>query len=296
MLTFEDLFYPIFVKIFYQKKALTDYLRQFRAQNKRIGLVPTMGALHAGHLSLLDYIKNHCDIRVCSVFVNPTQFNNAEDLEKYPRPIQQDLQLLEDNGCDVVFIPTVEEMYAENEKWTIDLGGLDQILEGASRPGHYQGVTQIVKKLFDLVMPDVACFGQKDYQQFLVVQKMVGIFSLDIDLLMCPTIREKDGLAMSSRNVRLSPEGRQQALVIYQTLKQLQENSIQFGILKARDKAITKLKGSDGVTFEYLEICDPETLQAVQAAHKEGKLVALAAVWVEGVRLIDNIIFKMKHK
>lgn len=296
MLTFGGLFYPIFVKIFYQKKPLSNYLREFRAQNKRIGLVPTMGALHAGHLSLLEYIKDHCDITVCSVFVNPTQFNNVEDLEKYPRPIQHDLQLLEENGCDVVFIPAVEEMYGENEKWAIDLGELDQILEGAFRPGHYQGVTQIVKKLFDLVMPDVACFGQKDYQQFLVVQKMVNIFSLDIDLLMCPIVRETDGLAMSSRNVRLSTKGRQQALAIYQTLLELQEDSFQLGIPQARGKAITRLKESDGVTFEYLEICDPQTLKPIQAPYNEAQLVALVAVWVEGVRLIDNIIFKMEHK
>jgi pantoate--beta-alanine ligase len=282
------------VKIIYQKSALSDYLAQFRAQDKRIGLVPTMGALHKGHLSLLDYIKNHCAIRVCSVFVNPTQFNNAEDLEKYPRPIQHDLQLLEDNGCDVVFMPTVEEMYGENESWTIDLGELDQVLEGASRPGHYQGVTQIVKKLFDLVKPHVACFGQKDYQQFLVIQKMVEIFSLDIDLLMCPTIREKDGLAMSSRNVRLSPEGRQQALAIYQTLKDLQENCLLLGVLKAREKAMKTLKESDGITLEYLEICDPETLKDIQVSNKKGQFVALAAVWVEGVRLIDNIIIKLE--
>lgn len=282
------------MKIIYQKDILSDYLQQFRLQNKRIGLVPTMGALHNGHLSLLDYIKNHCDIRVCSIFVNPTQFNNAEDLEKYPRPIQNDLKLLEENGCDVVFMPTVEEMYGEKENWTINLGELDQILEGASRPGHYQGVTQIVKKLFDLVKPDVACFGQKDYQQLLVVQEMVNIFSLDIELLMCPTIREKDGLAMSSRNVRLSPKGRQQALAIYQTLKELQENSRQFGIIEARNIAIQKLKESDGITFEYLEICDPQTLKPIQAPNNDGQLVALTAVWVEGVRLIDNILFKLE--
>lgn len=269
-------------------------MAQFRTQNKRIGLVPTMGALHKGHLSLLDYIKSHCDISVCSIFVNPTQFNNAEDLEKYPRPIQHDLQVLEDNGCDIVFMPSVEEMYGENESWAIDLGELDQVLEGASRPGHYQGVTQIVKKLFDIIKPEIACFGQKDYQQFLVVQKMVNIFSLDIDLLMCPTIREKDGLAMSSRNVRLSPKGRQQALAIYQTLKELQESCSQSGIIKAKEQAVMKLKESEGITLEYLEICEPQTLKAIQVFNKEDQFVALVAVWVEGVRLIDNIIFKLE--
>lgn len=290
MLTFEGSFYSSFVKIFYHKKALSEYLASFRREGKRIGLVPTMGALHAGHLSLLNYIKEYCDISVCSIFVNPTQFNDPEDLEKYPRPIQQDLKLLEEIGCDVVFIPAVEEMYGEEEEWTIELGRLDQVLEGALRPGHYQGVTQIVKKLFDVVKPDVACFGQKDYQQFLVVEKMVEIYSLDIDLIMCPTLREADGLAMSSRNVRLSPKGRQQALAIVKTLIGFQETYLDLGLGEARDQAIRKLTESEGLTLEYFEVCEPQTLRTVHSAKKGDQLVVLVAAWVDGVRLIDNII------
>lgn len=282
------------MKIFYYKTDLYEYLSQLKAEGKRIGLVPTMGALHQGHLSLLEYIKDSCDIRVCSVFVNPTQFNNPEDLEKYPRPIADDIQLLEKNGCDVVFMPQVEEMYGENESWSIDLDGLDEVLEGAFRPGHYQGVTQIVYKLFDIVKPDVACFGQKDYQQFLVIQKMVDIYALDIALIMCPTIREKDGLAMSSRNVRLSPQGRKQALIIYQTLIQFQKDTQHMGITEAREQAIKNLKESDGVTFEYFEVCNPQTLKGIQSAEKGNKVVVLVAVWLEEVRLIDNILFALK--
>jgi pantoate--beta-alanine ligase len=290
MLTFEGSFYSSFVKILYHKKALSEYLASFRREGKRIGLVPTMGALHAGHLSLLNYIKEYCDISVCSIFVNPTQFNDPEDLEKYPRPIQQDLKLLEEIGCDVVFIPAVEEMYGEGEEWTIELGRLDQVLEGALRPGHYQGVTQIVKKLFDVVKPDVACFGQKDYQQFLVVEKMVEIYSLDIDLIMCPTLREADGLAMSSRNVRLSPKGRQQALAIVKTLIGFQETYLDLGLGEAREQAIRKLTESEGLTLEYFEVCEPQTLRTVHSAEKGDQLVVLVAAWVDGVRLIDNII------
>jgi pantoate--beta-alanine ligase len=290
MLTFEGSFYSSFVKILYHKKALSEYLASFRREGKRIGLVPTMGALHAGHLSLLNYIKEYCDISVCSIFVNPTQFNDPEDLEKYPRPIQQDLKLLEEIGCDVVFIPAVEEMYGEGEEWTIELGRLDQVLEGALRPGHYQGVTQIVKKLFDVVKPDVACFGQKDYQQFLVVEKMVEIYSLDIDLIMCPTLREADGLAMSSRNVRLSPKGRQQALAIVKTLIGFQETYLDLGLGEARDQAIRKLTESEGLTLEYFEVCEPQTLRTVHSAEKGDQLGVLVAAWVDGVRLIDNII------
>lgn len=290
MLTFEGSFYSSFVKILYHKKALSEYLAPFRREGKRIGLVPTMGALHAGHLSLLNYIKRYCDIGVCSIFVNPTQFNDPEDLEKYPRPIQQDLKLLEEIGCDVVFIPAVEEMYGESEQWTIELGQLDQVLEGALRPGHYQGVTQIVKKLFDIIIPHVACFGQKDYQQFLVVKKMVEIYSLDINLIMCPTLREQDGLAMSSRNVRLSVKGRQQALAIAQTLHEFQDSYLDLGVGAAREQAIRKLTKSEGLTLEYFEVCEPQTLQTVHSAEKGDQLVVLVAAWVDGVRLIDNII------
>lgn len=279
------------MKIFYQKLALEQYLDSLRLANKRIGLVPTMGALHEGHLTLLAYTKPHCDVLVCSVFVNPTQFNNQDDLEKYPRPVERDLDLLRRNGCDIVFMPTVEEMYDGNENWEIDLGELDKILEGAFRPGHYQGVTQIVKKLFDVVKPTIACFGQKDYQQYLVIKKMVELFSIQVKLLLCPTIREKEGLALSSRNVRLSKKGKQQAQAIAAILNEVQPNVSHLGVKEARKIAISDFQTHEAFKLEYFEICDPDDLKVVADESKAEKLIALVAVWLEDVRLIDNVIF-----
>lgn len=279
------------MKIFYHKAALDDYLKSLRQDNQRIGLVPTMGALHKGHLALLAYVKPHCDVLVCSVFVNPTQFNNQDDLEKYPRPVKHDLDLLRENGCDVVFMPTVEEMYDGNESWEIDLGELDKTLEGAFRPGHYQGVTQIVKKLFDAVKPNIACFGQKDYQQYLVIKKMVELFSMQVKLLLCPTVREKEGLALSSRNVRLSERGKQQAQSIAAILNEVQTNSGHLGVKEARRIAIRDFEAVKAFKLEYFEICYPDDLKVAKDDSKAEKLIALVAVWLEGVRLIDNVIF-----
>src|SRR5690606_29295165 len=178
------------MEIFNTKKELNAYLDNKRIHQK-IGLVPTMGALHEGHLSLINEAKKQSDLVVCSIFVNPTQFNDPKDLEKYPRPIEQDIALLESAGCDVLFLPSVEEMYpSPQEEWHIDLGQLDQIWEGEHRPGHFQGVTQIVYKLFQIVQPDAACFGQKDFQQIMVIQKMLDITKLPIQIIICPIIRD----------------------------------------------------------------------------------------------------------
>lgn len=287
-------FKSIPVIILNTKKDLDAHLSNLRKEGKRIGLIPTMGALHQGHLSLLDYIKEYCDVRVCSIFVNPTQFNNPEDLKKYPRPIEQDIAKLEKVQCDVLFMPEVEEMYAKGEVWHIDLGGLDSLLEGAFRPGHFQGVTQIVKKLFDLVQPDVACFGQKDYQQYLVIQKMVELLAIPVELRMCPIMRENNGLAMSSRNVRLTDVGREQALAIYKSLNYLTEHLTCDAIEVVKEEAINFLKKSDGIEFEYLEICNLETLLPVVDCKISSKVIALVAAGVDGVRLIDNMLIELK--
>lgn len=278
------------MKVIYNKETLSNSLLGLRNEGKRIGLVPTMGALHEGHLSLINHLKAYCDIVVCSIFVNPTQFNDLEDLKKYPRTLEQDLILLEKLNCDIVFVPSVEEMYSQDEEWSIDLGRLDRILEGEQRPGHYQGVTQIVKKLFDIAQPHVACFGQKDFQQFLVIKKMVEIYNLNIDLIMSPTLREEDGLALSSRNVRLSPRGRKLALAIYQSLLSFQEKYLSIGIQDARKESIEQLHKSEGVELEYFEVCNAHTLEVIQSEATNGSIVVLAAAWVEGVRLIDNAI------
>lgn len=279
------------MKIFRTKQELQHELAGIRQQNQVITLVPTMGALHEGHLSLINYAKPLTDITVCSIFVNPTQFNDPKDLEKYPRPIENDIALLESVGCDILFIPTVEEMYPENDpEWHIDLGNLDQIWEGEHRPGHFQGVTQIVFKLFDLVKPNQACFGQKDFQQVMVIQRMIDIKKLDIKLLICPIIRSEEGLALSSRNARLSEEGKENALTLITALRFIKDNLEQKSVAELLDGAKEILASNPAVELEYLSICETSTLAPVDNIETGKDYVALIAAWVEKVRLIDNIL------
>jgi len=279
------------VKIFRTKQELQHELAGIRQQNQVITLVPTMGALHEGHLSLINYAKPLTDITVCSIFVNPTQFNDPKDLEKYPRPIENDIALLESVGCDILFMPTVEEMYPENDpQWHIDLGNLDQIWEGEHRPGHFQGVTQIVFKLFDLVKPNQACFGQKDFQQVMVIQRMIDIKNLDIKLLICPIIRSEAGLALSSRNARLSEEGKENALTLITALRFIQDNLKQKSVAELLDGAKAIIASNPAVELEYLSICETSTLAPVENIESGKDYVALIAAWVEKVRLIDNIL------
>jgi pantoate--beta-alanine ligase len=288
-------FKELAVLIFYKKKELEIHLSLLRDEGKRIGLIPTMGALHQGHLTLLDYAKTYCDVRLCSIFVNPTQFNNAEDLEKYPRPIEKDIDNLKQAGCDLLFMPDVNEMYGEGEEWHIDLGDLDSVLEGAFRPGHFQGVTQIVKKLFDIVKPDIACFGQKDYQQYLVIEKMTQVLNIPVDLKLCPTVRETDGLAMSSRNVRLSDNGRKQATVIYRSLVYLMQHIKQETIEGLKMQVVEMLESIEDLTIEYVEICDLNNLKSLTGYVPSKPVIALIAVWIDGVRLIDNMIIEVEN-
>lgn len=251
-----------------------------------IGLVPTMGALHLGHISLVEIAKQHCDITIATIFVNPTQFNNTEDLLKYPKTFEEDKQLLIKAGCDVLFSPDVEEMYQPNEVWEYEVGALNTILEGKFRPGHYQGVTQIVYKLFDLVKPDYAFFGQKDYQQFLVISKMAKDFDLNIHLRACPIIREADGLAMSSRNIRLNAKEREKSLQLHKCLQYIKQN---YGnctnnqlVLDAKSFFEDEL-----LALEYLEIVDRESLQPIS---NFGDAIVLVACSVGATRLIDNMM------
>lgn len=250
-----------------------------------------MGALHAGHLALIKQSKAISDLTVCSIFVNPTQFNDPADLEKYPKPIENDRQLLQSEGCDVLFMPQVDEMYGPNENWHIDLGHLDKLWEGEKRPGHYQGVTQIVYKLFQLVRPDWAFFGQKDFQQCMVIQYMVDHLRLPIQIKVVDTIRDPDGLALSSRNARLSPTGRRQALALSKALFTVKlgfEEGESFTQLK--EKALDFLHQAAGITLEYFAICHTADLTEVKEEDdRKSPLVAILAAWVEGVRLIDNI-------
>ncbi|WP_312788589.1 pantoate--beta-alanine ligase [Sphingobacterium sp.] len=279
------------MEIFKTKASLQAYLQNARSTGKKIALIPTMGALHEGHLSLLNYAKPISDIRVCSIFVNPTQFNDPKDLEKYPRPIENDIKLLESVDCDILFLPSVEEMYPDkDEYWHIDLGELDQIWEGEKRPGHFQGVTQVVYKLFTLVQPNIACFGQKDFQQVMVIKRMIAIKDLPIELAICPIIRDHDGLALSSRNMRLSAEGKRQALALSRSLQYVRDhihNNVPLNKIKQEAEHI--LMNTAGVTVEYFAICESTSLEEVETIDFSKQHVVLVTAWVEGVRLIDNM-------
>lgn len=273
---------------FTTKIQLQQYLAQARAGGKTIGLVPTMGALHQGHLSLIQLAQQQCDVVICSIFVNPTQFNDPRDLEKYPRPIQEDIKKLENAGCDILFEPLVNEIYDEHEQWHLDIGPLEDLLEGKYRPGHYQGVTQVVYKFFNLVKPDIAYFGQKDYQQFLIIKQMVKLLSLPVNLQICPIVREPDGLAMSSRNIHLSDIDRKHALVLSRALNKTKHNFVIDNIARLKQEAKNLIKNEPGVELDYFEIADGNTLLP---ADKNAKtIVALVAAKVGNTRLIDNVI------
>ncbi|MCA0363961.1 MAG: pantoate--beta-alanine ligase [Bacteroidetes bacterium] len=258
----------------------------------QIGFVPTMGALHAGHMELVKRAVRENDISVCSIFVNPTQFNNPEDLKKYPRTLEEDCKMLEEVGCDVVFAPSAEEMYPNLPKMKLDFGDLETKLEGEFRPGHFNGVGIVVSKLFHIVKPQRAYFGQKDLQQCAVVNRLVKDLSFDLKLIICDTVREESGLAMSSRNRRLSETGRSQAAFLYQSLK-LGEKLFKEGLtaLEVKEKISRAYADRSYFTPEYYEIIDFETLNNIDLYKKGNKTAIVLAVFLEEVRLIDNIVF-----
>lgn len=262
-----------------------------RAKGNTIGLVPTMGALHQGHLELIKTAKAENDWVVCSIFVNPTQFNNPEDLARYPRTLEADRKLLESVGCDAVFAPSVEEMYPAAPDLKMDFGLLETVMEGAFRPGHFNGVGIVVAKLFNIVQPDQAYFGQKDLQQTAVIRSLVRNLSFPIALRICPTVRESDGLAMSSRNVRLSPEERALAPEIYKTLSACKAALL--GGAPAKEVLSRHSENLDrsGFNTEYLELVDVVTLQAIDGLKNEGGNALCIATHLGPVRLIDNLVF-----
>jgi pantoate--beta-alanine ligase len=247
-----------------------------------------MGALHAGHISLIEQSRQFNDLTVCSIFVNPTQFNDAKDLEKYPRTIEDDIKLLEQANCDLLFNPAVNEIYDDNEQWHLNIGELEFLLEGKFRPGHYQGVTQVVYKLFNIIKPHIAYFGQKDYQQVMVISKMVELMRLPVKLVMCPIKREPGGLAMSSRNVHLTQDDRQHALILSKTLNWVKNNFQRSQITTLKEKAMLMLGNEPGVVTEYFEIADGNTLH--DASPDTASIVVLVAAKVGNTRLIDNVI------
>ena len=279
----------LFLKIIETKEVLSSYLNKLKLDGLSIGLVPTMGALHSGHISLLNISKKTTDITVASIFVNPTQFNNQDDLLNYPKPLEQDIEKLTAANCDVLFLPSVEEMYPANEAWDYEVGDLDFKLEGEFRPGHYKGVTQIVYKLFKAVNPDVAFFGQKDYQQFLVIKKMCDDFSLPIKLVPCEIVREENGLAMSSRNIRLNEEEKSIAINIYKALNFIKDNYSSLSLAELKASASDFFSNNSLFNLEYLKICNSVSLDELTEKQDEN-VIALIACYVGKTRLIDNMI------
>jgi pantoate--beta-alanine ligase len=269
--------------------ALRSLLEPIKLAQQKIALVPTMGALHKGHVSLIKIAQQQADVVVCSIFVNPTQFTDPKDLEKYPRPFEHDMKMLEEAGCHVVFMPSVKEMYPKPEKWHIDLGPAEFLLEGEFRKGHYQGVTQIVKKLFDSVNPDVAFFGQKDFQQVLMIRNMVACFNLPVQIVSCPIIREDDGLAMSSRNIHLTEADRKNALVLSKALNYVKDNFSTLRIPVLVENAKKLINETPGVALDYFTIANGKTLLPEEDKSHHG-IVALVAAKVGQTRLIDNMI------
>jgi|TARA_B110000967_G_C18901771_1_gene576114 pantoate--beta-alanine ligase len=279
--------------VFTEKKALKIYLSNFKAQNKTIGFVPTMGALHQGHLSLIKKAQQKTDIVVVSVFVNPTQFNRQEDLIKYPKTLKNDIKLLETISCDVLFNPSVEEIYSENiisEKFDFD--GLEHKMEGEFREGHFDGVGTVVKTLFEIVSPNKAYFGQKDFQQLKIIKKMVKKNGLNVKIKGCIIFREEDGLAMSSRNTRLSEEQRNAAPFIYKTLKKVREKFSAENADLIIDWVKNQFKKHPLLTIEYFTIADEKTLKTIKNKESGKKYRAFIAVFVGEIRLIDNIRLK----
>jgi pantoate--beta-alanine ligase len=276
------------MNVFYTRESLIEVLDRERSKGKSIGFVPTMGALHDGHLALVKRAIQQVDTVVVSIFVNPTQFNNALDLEKYPRTLLQDIDLLNSVENVLIFSPSVEEIYPENDHFEpLNLEGIDSVLEGEFRPGHFQGVVHVVRNLFQIVLPDVAYFGLKDFQQVAVIQLMVKKLNLKVEIIACPTLRADNGLALSSRNKRLKAAEKEEVLIIYKTLnfiKELKENN---SPKEARKKAIEFFKKGN-LKLEYLEIVDNKNLHPLTNTWAEGSTCCIAA-FCGDVRLIDNM-------
>ena len=269
-------------------------LAEEKKSGKAVGFVPTMGALHDGHLSLVRQCKRENGVCVVSIFVNPTQFNDKNDLSAYPRTLQRDCELLETAGCDYVFAPSDDEIYPEPDTRIFDLGPVAEVMEGANRPGHFNGVAQVVSKLFDIVTPDNAYFGEKDYQQIAVIKVMVKQLNMQVNLIACPIVREADGLAMSSRNVRLTPGQRQLAPAIAATLKESLNFAPSKSIREIENRVIETLNRIPCMRVEYYAIVDGQTLQPIKKWSDSESPIGCIAVFCGDVRLIDNIKYEFK--
>jgi pantoate--beta-alanine ligase len=270
-------------------KKLGEAVAEFRNHNQSIGFVPTMGALHQGHLSLVNECRQKDDICIASIYVNPTQFNDRNDLLNYPRDLASDTKLLEDAGCHILFFPDDHEMYPEKDTRSFDFGEMGTVMEGRFRPGHFNGVAQIVTKLFDAVTPDRAYFGQKDFQQLAIIRKLVHDLEYPIEIISCPIIREPDGLAMSSRNQLLSPEQRRAAPLIYKILKKARDLYPGEEISEIEKFVEKQINIHPNLKLEYFQFVEAKTLRQIRRTTSEFPVQACIAVFAGSVRLIDNI-------
>ena len=282
------------MEIYKTRSQIHQRVKELKAQGKKIGFVPTMGALHQGHLSLIRCSKRDNDITVVSIFVNPTQFNDPKDLEKYPRMLDKDIEKLKSEKVNILFAPDEKEMYPVPDTRVFDFGHLDKVLEGKYRPGHFNSVAQIVSKLFETIPAHKAYFGKKDYQQYLIIKELVKKYIKDneIEIIPCPLIREKDGLAMSSRNLLLTQEQRKSAVLISKTLfkaRELKENKT---IQEIKEFVVKIINQDPNLQVEYFEICDVNNLLPVANWDSSDNIIGLIAVYCGEIRLIDNIEFK----
>jgi pantoate--beta-alanine ligase len=286
------------MEFFDNAEYLAEEIEFAREQGMTIGFVPTMGALHDGHLSLIRRSKSETGYTVASIFVNPTQFNNADDLKFYPRTPDADIRLLEKEATDLLFAPAESEIYPDEKSRTtfpqVNLGALDRVMEAAHRPGHFRGVMQVVHRLFDIVKPDVAYFGEKDYQQLAVIRTMVDQLDLPVQIIGCPTRRESDGLAMSSRNLRLAKHERKEAAVIHRALQFVRNHWQKYSVSQLIDEAIRMIEGSGMIKVEYLQLVDAATLQRVESIDDAAHIRCFVAATIGKVRLIDNEIVRLR--
>lgn len=267
---------------------LQSTIQELRNSGKTVGFVPTMGALHNGHLSLIAAARKECDVVISSIFVNPTQFNDAKDFSKYPRTLESDSAQLAENGCDILFAPTENEVYPTPDHTKYTFGHLDSVMEAKFRDDHFNGVGMVVRRLFELVTPHKAFFGEKDYQQLMVIKSLVKQYDLDVEVIGCPIIREESGLAMSSRNQRLSNEDLEIAIVISKTLFAVKDKASSMTVEQLETFAADQLKNQAGLELEYFEVADAKTLTAPIEGQPK---VACVAAYIGDVRLIDNIVF-----
>ena len=281
------------MKIFNTIKDIKAEISIAGQKGERVGFVPTMGALHKGHISLIEKAKSESDKVVCSIFVNPIQFNDSSDLEKYPRTLESDIQKLKDAGCDIVFVPEVKEMYPDTVQESYNFGQLEEVMEGPLRPGHFNGVAVVVKRLFEIVEPHKAFFGEKDFQQLAIIRCLVENLKIPVEIVGCPIVREHDGLAMSSRNVRLSESERSLAHNIHKALSEAKNISKETdNVSEVKDSVFAHVGSMPEFRMEYFEIVNDKTLQPITSFKETDGVVGCTAIWLGNVRLIDMIRFK----